>query len=76
MRIVSKKPIALALWGAGATFIASAAVIFFLTPHERLASVLNVIGCVFVIIHSVYRMRYDPAYRNSNPFDRDDVRLF
>jgi hypothetical protein len=74
--MVWKKPIALVLWSAAATFLASAAVIFFLTPHERLASVLSMIGCVFVIIHSVYRLIYDPAYRNSSPFDRHDFHLF
>ncbi len=76
MRIVWKKPIALALWSVGAAFIGSAGIALF-TSHEKFADVLNMIGCVFVIIHGIYRMKFDPAYRDRSPFDRNKLlRLF
>lgn len=74
MRILWKEPIASALVSMAAVFIGSGIAFFALTTHERFALGLNMIGCVFLLIHGVYRMKYDPAYRAS-PFDREKRRL-
>lgn len=76
MRIVWKKSIGNALLSIAATLIGSAWILL-LIRHEPLASSLNVIGCSFLVIYNVYRMKCDPAYRDRNPFDRNDkLRLF
>lgn len=76
MRIVWKKSAGTALLSIAATLIGSAGVLLF-TGHERLSSTLNVIGCSFLVVCTIYRMKYDPAYRDRNPFDRNTkLRLF
>jgi len=76
MRIFWSKVVAQVLVVIAAAFVGTAIIVLAFTPYQRLASLLNIAGCILILCHSLYKMRYDPAHRNGSPFDRNDFRLF
>lgn len=76
MRIVWKKPFGIVLVCIAGGLIGSACILLF-THRQQLGSRLNVIGCLFLIVGTIYRMKFDPAYRDRSPFDGNKLlRLF
>jgi len=67
MRIVWKRPIAILLINCAAVLLTAAAILLAFTTYNRVADILLMASGLLLIVHSLYRMKLDPAYRSKNP---------